>query len=68
MRKRGHTTSTIEQAVTSLDGIVDSIGTGLVGDFPESKANLWHGVAGVQLDGCHVYGCVEVGLVRSGES
>ncbi len=45
---------TIEETVTGLDGVVDSIGTGVVVDLPETEANLWHLIAGAELDGWDV--------------
>jgi hypothetical protein len=42
------TASTVEQSVSSLDGIVDSVRTCSIVDLPQSKANLRHLVAIVQ--------------------
>ena len=39
------TASTVEQSVSSLDGIVDSVRTCSIVDLPQSKANLRHLVA-----------------------
>ena len=56
--KNQHTTSSIEQTVSGLDGIVNSIGASVVIDLPETETNLWHIIAAVQLDGwncwCHL--------------
>ena len=43
-----HTASTIKQPVSSLDGVVDSVGTGSIVDLPQSKADLRHLVAIIQ--------------------
>lgn len=44
------TASTIEEAVASLDGVVDDIrGNGVV-DLPEAEAHLGHVIAAVELD------------------
>jgi len=40
--ENGHTTGTVEEAVSSLDGIVDSVGASIVVDLPQTKANEWH--------------------------
>jgi hypothetical protein len=42
------TASTIEQPVSSLDGVVDSVRACSIVDLPQSKANLRHFVAIVQ--------------------
>lgn len=46
---------TIKQSVAGLDGVVDSVGTGGIVDFPETETDLWHRVAIVELDNwaCH---------------
>ena len=40
----------VKETVAGLDGVVDSVGTGVVADLPEAEANLWHLIAGVELD------------------
>ena len=40
----------VKETVTSLNGVVDSVGTGVVADLPEAEADLWHLIAGVELD------------------
>lgn len=57
-----HTASTIEQTVTSLDGVVDNLGAVVI-DLPEAEANLGHVEAAVKLDGGNVNHCDGV-LVR----
>jgi hypothetical protein len=44
------TASTIEKAVTGLDGIVNDIGGNGVVDLPEAEAHLGHLIAAVELD------------------
>jgi hypothetical protein len=57
------TTSSIKQPVSSLDGIVDGVGAGVVVDFPETEADLGHLVAIVQRDvGCVDHGCESVSV------
>lgn len=50
----------VKQTVTSFDGVVDSVGTSLVVDLPEAEADLWHLIAGAELDSwnhdCEIYG------------
>jgi hypothetical protein len=63
-----HTTSTIEQPVSSLDSVVYSVRASIVVYLPQTKADLGHLVAIVQ---CNVWsfdshGCEEV-AVRKGE-
>ena len=38
----------VEQPVSSLDGVVNSVGAGSIVDLPQSKANLGHLVAIVE--------------------
>lgn len=45
-----HTTSSIEQTVTSLDCVVDSVGASVVVDLPQAEAYLWHLKAIVELN------------------
>lgn len=44
------TTSSIEQTVTSLDGVVDGVGASIVANLPEAEAYLRHLKAIVELD------------------
>lgn len=37
-----HTAGTVKESVTSLDGVVDSVGTGGVVDLPETETNERH--------------------------
>ena len=41
-RRNRHTTGTVEKTVSSLDGVVDSVGASVVVDLPQTKANEWH--------------------------
>lgn len=43
-------TCTVKETVARLDGIIDSIGTGVIVDFPKPKANKGHLMAAVELD------------------
>ena len=45
-----HTASTVKQPVSSLDGVVDSVGAGSIVDLPQSKADLRHLVAIIQCN------------------
>jgi hypothetical protein len=69
-RKRGvHTTSTVEQPVASLDGIVYGIRASVVVDLPETEADLGHLVAIVQRNvGCVDSHCCEEVAIRKGRS
>ena len=66
---RSHTTGTIKQSVSSLDGVVDGIRAGGVVDFPQTEAYLGHLVAIVQR---HVWcvdsHCCEEVAIRKGGS
>lgn len=44
------TSSTVEETVTGLDGVVDGIGGNGVVDFPQAETDLGHVVAAAQLD------------------
>jgi hypothetical protein len=50
-RRSIRTASAVKQTVASLDGVVDGVGAGLVGDLPQTKAHDGHVVAAVELDG-----------------
>lgn len=41
--------STIEVTVSELDGVVDGLGTGLVGNLPDTEANNWHLLCACEL-------------------
>lgn len=47
---RRHTASAVKQTVTSLDGVVDSVGASVVVDLPETEAHEGHFIAVVKLD------------------
>jgi hypothetical protein len=61
------TASTVEQSVSSLDGIVDSVCAGSIVDLPQSKANLRHLVAIVQrnVGGVDSHGSEEVAMRKT---
>jgi nicotinamide mononucleotide (NMN) deamidase PncC len=44
------TTGTIEQTITSLDGVVHLVSAGVVVDLPQAEAHEGHFVAAAQLD------------------
>jgi hypothetical protein len=44
------TAGAIEEAVSSLDGVVDDIGGNGAVDLPEAEAHLGHVIAAVELD------------------
>lgn len=44
------TTGSIEQTVTSLDGVVDGVGASVGANLPQAEAYLWHLKAIVELD------------------
>lgn len=44
------TTSTIEQPIPSLDGIVNGVGTSVIVHLPQPKADNWHLIAIVEFD------------------
>lgn len=46
-----HTTCSVEEAVSSLDGVVHGISASRSVDLPEAESDLWHLVAAVELDG-----------------
>jgi hypothetical protein len=49
------TACTIEQPVSSLDGVVDNVSADGIVDLPQSEANLGHIIAAIELDvGNHV--------------
>ena len=64
-RERGElTTSSVEQSVAHLDGVVHGVGTGSIVHLPQTKANLWHDMAGIELEGRGSHcscSCVESG-------
>lgn len=65
-RIRVLTTGTIEQAVASLDGVVDLVSASVVVDLPQAKAHEGHLVAAVQLDGrSRHFGKFSVGLLAT---
>jgi hypothetical protein len=45
------TTSSVEQSVAKLDGIVHGVGASSIVHLPQPEANLWHLVAGIELEG-----------------
>ena len=45
-----YTARAIEETITTLDGIVDLICTGVVVHFPEPEANKRHGMATIEFD------------------
>ena len=45
-----YTACAVEETVTTLDGVVDLICTGIVVYFPQPEANKRHGVAAVEFD------------------
>ena len=49
--KHSRTAGTIQQTVTSLDGLVNGVGAGGVVNLPEAEADLGHLVAAAELDG-----------------
>jgi hypothetical protein len=54
------TAGSIKQAVTSLDGVVDGVGTSIVVDLPQAESNLGHLVAIVEGNvGCLDSHCCE---------
>ena len=66
------TAGTIEKAITSLDGVVDDIGSDRGVDLPEAEAHLGHVIAAAELDngrdhfvGCLIYG-IRVTKKRNG--
>lgn len=44
------TAGAVEQPVAGLDGIVNSISAGGVGNLPQPEANLWHGMTAIELE------------------
>jgi len=64
-----HTTSSVKQPVSSLDGIVYGVGAGGIVDLPQTEADLGHLVAIVQRDiGCVDSHCCEEVAVRERET
>jgi hypothetical protein len=61
-----HTASTVEQPVSSLDGIVYGVRASIVVDFPQAKADLGHLVAIVKRDVWSLDGhsCEEVAFCK----
>ena len=50
-RRAGRRTAgTIEETVSSLDGVVDDVGSDIVADLPETEAHLGHVMAAAELD------------------
>jgi len=51
VRERGKlTTSSVEQSIAHLDGVVHGVGTRSIVHLPQAKANLWHRMAVVELE------------------
>jgi hypothetical protein len=65
-RESVRTAGAVEQPVSSLDGVVHSVGAGRIVDLPQSKADLGHLVAIVQRNVWSVdsHGSEEVAMCK----
>lgn len=50
-RGRKLTTSSVEQSVAHLDGVVHGVGTSSIVHLPQAETNLRHIMAGIELEG-----------------
>lgn len=63
------TAGTIEKTITSLDGVVDDIGSDRGVDLPEAEAHLGHIIAAAELDNgrYHFVGCLIYDIRKKGD-